>query len=61
MTTRTEQLHQLMTERGVSVARVAEILGRKPQTIRIWRCKDDRRQIPAHALELLRLKLDALQ
>ncbi|QMP19214.1 hypothetical protein [Pseudomonas phage Persinger] len=57
MTTRTEQLHQLMAEHGLTPAKVGELLNRKPQTVRIWRCKDDRREIPEHALELLRVKV----
>lgn len=59
MTNRTEQLHQLMTEHGLSPAKVGKLLDRSPQTVRIWRCKSDARTIPAHALELLKIKLGA--
>lgn len=57
MTNRTEQLHQLMLTHGLSIDRVGELLNRSPQTVRIWRCKDDKRQIPEHALELLKTKV----
>lgn len=56
MTNRTEQLHKLMAERGLTTEQVGELLNRSPQTVRIWRCKDDKRQIPEHALELLKSK-----
>lgn len=56
MTNRTEQLHQLMLTYGLSIERVSELLNRSPQTVRIWRCKDDKRQIPEHSLELLKAK-----
>lgn len=57
MTNRTEQLHQLMAERGLTPKQVGELLNRSEQTVRIWRCKDDKRQIPEHALELLKTKV----
>lgn len=56
MTNRTEQLHQLMLAHGLSIEKVGELLNRSQQTVRIWRCKDDKRQIPEHALELLKAK-----
>lgn len=56
MTNRTEQLHKLMAERGLTTEQVGELLNRSPQTVRIWRCKDDKRQIPEHSLELLKSK-----
>lgn len=56
MTNRTEQLHQLMATHGLTAEKVGELLNRSPQTVRIWRCKDDKRQIPEHALELLKAK-----
>ena len=59
MTTRSEQLRQLMAEHGLTTDKVAELLNRKPQTVRIWRCKDDSREIPIHSLELLRLMVAA--
>lgn len=59
MTTRTEQLKQLMKQHGLTIDKVAELLNRRPQTVRIWRCRDDNREIPEHALEVLRLKVAA--
>lgn len=59
MTSRTEQLRDLMAAHKLSVAQVGAILHRTPTTVRIWRCKDDRRQIPEHALQLLRTKVAA--
>lgn len=56
--TRTEQLKQLMKSHGLTPARVAELLERKPQTVRIWLCAtEDSREIPKHSLELLRAKV----
>ncbi len=59
MSNRTEQLHQLMAEHGLTPKQVGELLNRSEQTVRIWRCKDDKRQIPEHALELLQAKVAA--
>ena len=56
MTTRTEQLKKLMKDHYLSIEKVAEILDRKPQTVRVWRCSDSR-EIPAHSLELLKSKI----
>lgn len=58
MTTRTEQLRKLMAAHDLSTDKVGELLNRAPQTVRIWRCKDDKRQIPEHALELLKAKVE---
>lgn len=60
MTNRTEQLHQLMATHGLNADDVGELLNRSPQTVRIWRCKDDKRQIPEHALELLKAKFPSV-
>lgn len=57
MTSRTEQLHQLMAAHDLTPEKVGELLNRKPQTVRIWRCKSDSRTIPEHALELLKTKV----
>lgn len=57
MTNRTEQLHQLMATHGLDAEKVGELLNRSEQTVRIWRCKDSKRQIPEHALELLKTKV----
>ncbi|BAO20649.1 hypothetical protein [Pseudomonas phage PPpW-3] len=59
MTTRTEQLHKLMAAHDLTTEQVGELLNRRPQTVRIWRCKSDGRQIPEHSLELLRVKIGA--
>jgi hypothetical protein len=57
MNERTERLRQLMHAHGLKATRVADLLGRKEQTVRIWRCEGDNRVIPRDALELLELKL----
>lgn len=57
MTTRAEELRQLMADNNLSVADVAELLTRKPMTVRIWRCATGKRAIPQHSLDLLKLKL----
>lgn len=60
MTNRINQLKQLMDEHGLTIEAVAVLLNRSPQTVRIWRCRNVGRQIPEHALELLRARLEAL-
>lgn len=57
MATRNEELRQLMADHGLTVEAVATMLKRKPTTVRIWRCKYDKRQIPEHSLELLKAKV----
>lgn len=57
MATRNEELRQLMTDHGLTVEAVAGMLNRKPMTVRIWRCKSHKRQIPEHSLELLKAKV----
>lgn len=57
MTTRTEELKELMKAHDLTAERVGELLNRSTMTVRIWRCKYDKRQIPAHALELLKAKV----
>lgn len=57
MTTRTDDLLTLMDEHKLTVKAVGLLLDRKPQTVRIWRCKNNKRQIPKHALELLQEKV----
>lgn len=59
MADRTAMLHKIMEDNKLSAREVGGILGRKPITVLIWRCKDDKRTIPQHALELLELKLAA--
>lgn len=57
MTTRTEQLRELMATHELTTEQVGALLNRRPQTVRIWRCKSDTRQIPEHTLELLKTRL----
>lgn len=55
---RTNQLRKLMDDHRLSDANVAEMLGRTPMTVKIWRCQtEESKCIPAHMLELLALKL----
>lgn len=55
---RTEQLRKLMDDHQLTEATVATMLGRTPMTVKIWRCQtEDSKCIPAHMLELLRLKV----
>ena len=55
----TDRLRALMTQHKLTAADVARILDRAPHTVRVWRVKDTARPIPPHALELLKLKLQA--
>lgn len=57
MANRTDQLIQLMADNSLTIEKVAELLNRSPQTVRIWRCRTDKRAIPEHSLELLRAKV----
>lgn len=56
---RTIELHQLMDTHRLKAREVGELLGRSASTVRIWRVDGGARAIPAQALELLRLKLQA--
>lgn len=61
MNTRTKTLLDLMAANNLSIAEVAKILNRSPQTVRVWRCKTDRtRIIPEHSLEVLKTKIASL-
>lgn len=53
----TERLHKLMRDHRVNCVKVAEILGRKAHTVRVWRVKKTDRPIPDDTLELLAIKL----
>lgn len=55
---RTKRLREIMTQKNITVAEVATMLGRTPQTVRTWRVATggNARVIPAHLLELLELK-----
>lgn len=57
---RTERLRQLMADHRMNAPAVAALLGRKPNTVRIWRCANGHKAIPAAMLELLELKLKAV-
>lgn len=57
MNHRTERLRELMQDNDLTDAQVADMLGLKPTTVRIYRCKTDcSKTIPARALELLELR-----
>lgn len=58
MDERTKRLHDIMAQHDLSCRDVGRILGRTEQTVLIWRCKSGK-NIPAHQLELLALKLNA--
>lgn len=60
MNTRTEELRRLMREHQLKAADVARLLNRGVQTVNIWRCAGataQRHNIPAHMLDLLKLRL----
>lgn len=59
MTTRTEQLRDLMKQHGLKPGDVAQLLNRSETTVRIWLCASDNRNIPEHSLELLKVKVAA--
>lgn len=59
MTERTEKLKAIMAANNLSAPMVGKLLNRSAATVRIWRCKDDSRDIPAMALELLEIKVAA--
>lgn len=54
----TKKLRDLMTRHRLKAPEVAELLGRKPNTIRVWRVRQTERVIPADTLKLLELLLD---
>lgn len=60
MKTRNEQLRELMKRHRLTVEDVSRLIGRSPQTVRVWRCKYPQREIPEHTLELLQMKVAAL-
>ncbi len=55
---RTAELDRLMRAHQLTARQVGRLVNRQPHTVRNWRSSRDR-TIPAHTLELLRLKLDA--
>lgn len=52
-------MHDIMHQYKLKATDVAEILGREVNTVRIWRCKSDNRNIPADALRLLTIEAPA--
>lgn len=50
--TRTEQLIQIMNERKLTSAQVAQLLGVQMNTVEVWRCKNET-MIPQAKLSLL--------
>lgn len=59
MNSRTAKLRELMSAHNLNDDTVAELIGRKPHTVTIWRSRKARRTIPEHTLALLELKLAA--
>lgn len=57
MNDNTKKLHTLMRRHRLSAPDVATLLGRKPNTVRVWRVAQTSRPIPDDALQLLALKL----
>lgn len=56
---RTKRLRQLMDAHRLKSTDVARIMGCSEQTVRIWRCKNADRIIPAQSLRLLELEVSA--
>lgn len=57
MNQQTKRLREIMETHHLSAEDVAQILDRSVSTVRIWRCKDQRRTIPALALRVLEASL----
>lgn len=56
MSDRQAELDRLMTEHALTARQVGDVIGRKPHTVRTWRCKGGR-DIPAPLLHLLKMFL----
>lgn len=54
---RTRRLRQLMAQHRLKAREVATLLECSEATVRIWRCKNAERIIPAQTLRLLELEL----
>lgn len=54
---RTLALQTLMATYNLNCEKVAALIGRKANTVRIWRCKTQHRIIPQQTLELLQHKV----
>lgn len=57
----TRKLRTIMRKHSLTAADVAKITRRAIGTVRIWRCKDDRRVIPVELLTLVELSAAARQ
>ena len=57
MKTRKERLCELMTQHKLTAREVGKMLNRSRHTVLCWRSKWEDREIPAHTLELLEIKL----
>lgn len=57
MNKNTKKLHSLMRQHKLTAADVAGMLGRKVNTVRVWRVQDTARVIPDDTLQLLAMKL----
>lgn len=53
----TEKLRRLMARHKLTAPAVAKMLGRKPNTVRVWRVRETERPIPDDTLQLLTLLL----
>lgn len=58
MNERTDRLRALMKAHKLDAADVAQILGRTPQTVRVWCCSNEQ-TIPQDALRVLEMTLAA--
>ena len=58
MSDRQAELDRLMTEHALTARQVGDVVGRKPHTVRTWRCNGGR-DIPLALLRLLKFHLQA--
>ena len=56
---RRDELKRVMSEYSVNAKQVAEILGRKHQTILNWRCPSSKTNVQENELRLLKFELEA--
>lgn len=57
MHARTEELRTLMARHKMKAPDVAEIIGCETNTVRIWRCEQTKRVMPADKLRILKMEL----
>lgn len=50
---RAKRLREIMTAHNLDAQAVGKMLGRSPQTVRVWRCRNPSRPIPTNELRLL--------